>query len=520
MAANAERYPIFHQRWTHLAMVCAILAGLLSLAPQFTATAEAQRLPGDANNCSGALGYPWFEGEIHQHKNVGGLHILRDSAFKYQPRYKSTDNYLGHSFRDEALAISNKVIRQCGWSKSRMLGSFAKQQEYLCNNNLDNSLDRQRNNSEEALKAGGVPTHVAKELANRAHNFAVAWRGYNSIFPSRVPGCSSPQMSNSTCYVWDLNGVRHEARLSVKHTPSGSAGKMEMNYFYSDHDVQAVRVQLHSNVSQRGTKLWDSTNLASGKLHRGSFTSGPAQVARVLNPTGQKSPRYIWDYISATVVFDQQPDVKCTMFISPGWTETSIRNFETNGATNSFDASLFDSETLESEGTSGTVSTSSPTPSSTPTPSSGWRLVKVDGSSNGDGFVLFGDGTRTWVSPTCRTQLQNNGRNFETVQWNVISPNTQVSNKPTCNQIASNTTGGSATQPPAPTSSIEFVAMQGYDDAWIISGDGTRQWISGQCRSQLTDRKGAPRMVEWNAVLRDRPDIGTRLSCDQIEQRL
>lgn len=158
-----------------------------------------------------------------------------------------------------------------------------------------------------------------------------------------------------------------------------------------------------------------------------------------------------------------------------------------------------------------------------------WRLVSVKGSTNGDGFALKGDGERTWVSPDCRRTLeQNRGRYFEPVDYHsVIAPKPQAAKFATCNKIARKTVNNPITKPvpivrneilPLGTT-FEFVALQGYNDGWLLKIDGTRQWISADCRNQLAQKK-APRFVNWGNELNDRQDTNSRLSCDQIKAAL
>ncbi len=157
--------------------------------------------------------------------------------------------------------------------------------------------------------------------------------------------------------------------------------------------------------------------------------------------------------------------------------------------------------------------------------SSGWQAVRVNGSTNGDGFILFGNGTRTWVSPTCRNQLQNAGTTFTAVAWNTISPNTQVSNAPTCNTIQT-TLGGTTNQPtpnnPQPNNNngLELVALNGYADGWILVSDGTRQWISQSCRNQLVNAGKGLRIADWGSEVVNRANTSNVLSCDQLQSRL
>ena len=91
-----------------------------------------------------------------------------------------------------------------------------------------------------------------------------------------------------------------------------------------------------------------------------------------------------------------------------------------------------------------------------------------------------------------------------------------------CAQFEEDTTTNNPgpSSPPVVTSGSPFVAVAGYDnEAWYLHNDGTRQWLDQNCRQQLTNTIGTPRLVNWNTTLANRPDTpGTaRKSCTQLQ---
>ncbi len=474
--------------------------------------ASAQPPGGSAECGTSVLSYP---DNVERYGNVRGHHILQDAAFAFQARHKRGSNGgvdpTAHSWKQAGLAISQGLMNRCGWNHDAMSESQRVQQRALCQDNGTNSLDEQRRIGQRALEAGGVPRSVAIKLADAAHSRAIEWKGYNSIFPSRIPGCVAPAVSKSSCSRWSTSGqTEHRATLTVRH----SALNGEPGYFQFvrwDFDTPNREIELSIGIAGRSSVI----GLQSGKRIPSSTTTnysfpGTRVPIRVENdPTSTSTPpRKLWEAIRVTVDFEGGGgDLSCVLWISPGWNQQQINRFKNNQTVQAFDNNVFNQDVADSRDANFDEEPTSPPPSGNA------RLLWL-GSPYKDGWIDNGNGTRQWISEACRNQLTGAGVTQTQVRWPAVSGLGDTTNPRSCGDLQT-ALGGTA--PPGGARLLWLGSP--YKDGWIDNGDGTRQWISEGCRNQLTGAGITQTEVRWPAVS-NLGDTNNPRGCGDLEDLL
>ncbi len=143
------------------------------------------------------------------------------------------------------------------------------------------------------------------------------------------------------------------------------------------------------------------------------------------------------------------------------------------------------------------------------------RLMHV-GAAYSDGWVDFGDGTYQWVSTDCRNQLAGAGITAQQVPWNNAFANNTHNPRLTCGQVQQLLAG----DPPPPAGNARLTHVgAAYTDGWVDYGDGTYQWVSTDCRNQLTRAGITAQQVQWNNAFPNNTHH-PRLNCNQIQTLL
>lgn len=84
---------------------------------------------------------------------------------------------------------------------------------------------------------------------------------------------------------------------------------------------------------------------------------------------------------------------------------------------------------------SGECTLNLPGPTQDPTPSeSTWQAVTV--SDRGDGYLIFGDGTKRWINEICVSQLQSRGVSLSRVLWSEVGSLGDSPRNVSCEEIA------------------------------------------------------------------------------------
>lgn len=133
-------------------------------------------------------------------------------------------------------------------------------------------------------------------------------------------------------------------------------------------------------------------------------------------------------------------------------------------------------------------------------------LITLPGRT--DGWVRA-NGTRNWVSPDCRAQLQARGMAPEVVFWATLDELEDAIPHQRCGTLLIQLFG----QQPR-----DLVTLSGRTDGWIRR-EGTRNWVSANCRAELESRGFVLRIVPW-ATLAGYEDAAPFLGCDDLIEQL
>ena len=131
-------------------------------------------------------------------------------------------------------------------------------------------------------------------------------------------------------------------------------------------------------------------------------------------------------------------------------------------------------------------------------------LVTADKLAEGnDGWAAIPSGDRVWLPPQCRSQLVTAGSAVRVVGWSVIGAMPRVPDVG-CDRLLPS----AASRDPIPVASgsagptivvSEDKSGPGMD-GWVRHTDGTVQWVSADCRSQLVARDVRLKVTPWSEI--------------------
>lgn len=141
-----------------------------------------------------------------------------------------------------------------------------------------------------------------------------------------------------------------------------------------------------------------------------------------------------------------------------------------------------------------------------------WRVVTT--TDAGDGYVLYGNGTRQWLDAACVSRLRGAGATVQAVQWPEVSGQTQLPGVADCDAVAQNidTDDGGNNGSGDPW---QVVTTTRLGDGYVIYPNNTRQWLSAACISQLRAGTTLVRAVTWDDI-KDIPQSEGIGECDAV----
>jgi len=139
-------------------------------------------------------------------------------------------------------------------------------------------------------------------------------------------------------------------------------------------------------------------------------------------------------------------------------------------------------------------------------------------------YVRNSDNTKQWVSSSCRADLVSAGLPVTTTDWSEIGGYADTNDWMSCSQLvsqissgggSSSTGGGSSSSGGSGGGSVSLLINGAANDGWVVYADGTRQWVSGSCRTQLQSAGISDTVTNW-ATISAYP-TGAWQSCSAIE---
>jgi len=140
----------------------------------------------------------------------------------------------------------------------------------------------------------------------------------------------------------------------------------------------------------------------------------------------------------------------------------------------------------------------------------GWRVVTT--TANGDGYVLFNNGTRQWLDAACIQRVRASGTDVPVVPWNEISDLSQEPGLGDCDAVIANAGGNSGSDG---DEKWQIVTTTTDGDGYVIYENNTRQWLSVSCISRLRRDQAFVRTVTWQDIA-DITQIAGVGDCDAI----
>lgn len=144
----------------------------------------------------------------------------------------------------------------------------------------------------------------------------------------------------------------------------------------------------------------------------------------------------------------------------------------------------------------------------------GWRVVRT--TWNGDGYVLYGDNTFQWLSAACLSTLSSQGVAIDKVNWDDIKWQEHLSGTGDCAAVGAAVSGHNNSNDGNHWSVVTTNA-NGY--GYVRLGDGTWQWLSAACISNLRINGVPTTRVKWPEV-QWLTQVENRVSCSDIRAAL
>lgn len=132
------------------------------------------------------------------------------------------------------------------------------------------------------------------------------------------------------------------------------------------------------------------------------------------------------------------------------------------------------------------------------------QLVNAPGTTSG---WFINNGERQWVSTDCRTQLENAGLTFATTDWVDIAAVARADIEVSCDQIQ-------ATIQPS-SGAASFVTNSAANQAGWVLTNGAKQWVSPQCRAQLSSAGAVFTIVAFSDIA-NLSQLTPAQSCDEL----
>lgn len=123
-----------------------------------------------------------------------------------------------------------------------------------------------------------------------------------------------------------------------------------------------------------------------------------------------------------------------------------------------------------------------------------WQVVTT--TNAGDGYVLYGNGTRQWLDAACVIRLRGLSIAINAAEWSAISELAQVPGVGDCNAVAQNAGGGDNGSGDA----WQVVTTTLLGDGYVLYPNNTRQWLSASCITQLRAGSTIVREVSWDEI--------------------
>lgn len=139
----------------------------------------------------------------------------------------------------------------------------------------------------------------------------------------------------------------------------------------------------------------------------------------------------------------------------------------------------------------------------------GGRRFVTNSTTNAAGWVIA-NGTKQWLSPSCRAQLESQGVSFEILAWNQIGSVPAASNQVACGDLLSAPppTGGGATYRVVKSTAASSGGFFLVDD----DTNPTQQWITQACVNTLSSGGHQATVVPWRTY-GNRTQAAPALSC-------
>jgi len=147
-------------------------------------------------------------------------------------------------------------------------------------------------------------------------------------------------------------------------------------------------------------------------------------------------------------------------------------------------------------------------------------LITSDKRNDGsDGWVYMADGTKHWVSASCRAELLQAGAVLKVLRWPAIDRLADTSARQSCEELKNSLFTNPDTNNSNQVSSTAILMTRAKraegSSGWVQIAGGKKQWINGNCRSKLVESGATLELVLWSEVA-SRPRSEPRQSCRQL----
>lgn len=142
-----------------------------------------------------------------------------------------------------------------------------------------------------------------------------------------------------------------------------------------------------------------------------------------------------------------------------------------------------------------------------PPPAAAVEFV-TDSPNSTAGWVLTG-GTRQWLRPSCRSQLEAAGATFRVTTWAAVSASPSTASPQSCTTLENQIDGN----PPQAQGALFETAGNPNGGFWIE--DGQRQWLNASCMNQLKAAGATVTAVPWSQIANN-PDNPRLTTCAAI----
>lgn len=140
-----------------------------------------------------------------------------------------------------------------------------------------------------------------------------------------------------------------------------------------------------------------------------------------------------------------------------------------------------------------------------------------------DGWVLFADRKKQWITPECRAQLEAQRLPLEVLPWPTIDDYAYSDSSLPCDAIgrsSDNTNDQDSDNADSVFPRIIFPAYKltatgAARDGWVLFADNRKQWVNAACRRALEDRGITQQVLAWQAIDAV-PYLPSPVSCEAI----